>query len=74
MSPLDQLHSDLLAAQHRLDALTAEAEMATDRGTRGPSPKDIARERDFLGLCQRRVDLARETIRQPMRPAMGRAR
>jgi len=42
MSEIEKIRTSIAAAQERLDALTEAAELAADRGARGPTPAEIA--------------------------------
>ncbi|MET3891074.1 hypothetical protein ABIE41_002150 [Bosea sp. OAE506] len=58
MSALLKIHSDIAEARERLDTLTEAAELALDRGRRGPTPAEIERARYLLAHFERQLELA----------------
>lgn len=53
-----ELRDQVASAQGRLTELTTQAELAADRGARGPTPRDIADAEGVLKHFQRRLELA----------------
>lgn len=70
MSDLASIRADIADAQARLTELAARAEIASDRGGRGPSPKELADAEWALDHHQRRLELARSAVSAPLVPAM----
>lgn len=71
MSDLASIRADIADAQARLTELATRAEIASDRGGRGPSPKEVADAEWGLEHHQRRLDLARQAAPVKPAPAVG---
>ncbi|MEZ2407308.1 hypothetical protein AB6806_10870 [Bosea sp. RCC_152_1] len=74
MTDIAEIRQSVAEAQTRLDDLAAAAELAADRGGRGPSPKEIADAEWLLAHHQRRLDLARSTVSTPLTAVIERGR
>ncbi|WP_336810848.1 hypothetical protein [Bosea sp. MMO-172] len=70
MTEIARIRQAIAEAQLHLDNLTAAAELAADRGSRGPSPKEIEQAEWHLAFQRRRLDLARSAVSAPLAPAM----
>lgn len=74
MSKITEIRQDIAEAQARLTELAARAELAADRGGRGPSPIEVRDAERLVEHHRRRLDLARGAVSAPLTPAMGRVR
>lgn len=58
MSEIEKIRTSIAEARERLSALTEAAELAADRGSRGPTPADIAGARYQLARREQQLQLA----------------
>jgi hypothetical protein len=71
MTDIAKIRDDVAEARERVAVLAAEAELASDRGGHGSSPREIAQAEMILAHHQRRLELAREAIGASSIPPNG---